>query len=180
MAYYAKAPDQLSSDPLPGGVEISKADYLAAIDVLSDPDDARVITITEGEFSLALSPEPEPVEPLPPTQADLNDYANTKYAAQMAGGVNIGGVWVSTTGNGRVDMLGAVSLAQLAPEHVFDWVNGATIIQLTAAQVIALGLTVGAWVQDNYTILGAVRADIALGNITTTAEIDAAAWPSNT
>lgn len=124
---------------------------------------------TQGEVDDFRNPPP-----------DLNAYANAKYSAQMAGGVNIGGVWVSTTGNGRVDMLGAVSLAQLAPEHVFDWVNGATIIQLTAAQVIALGLAVGAWVQDNYTILGAVRADIALGNITTTAEIDAAAWPSNT
>lgn len=119
-------------------------------------------------------------EPSAPSESQLLDYANAKYAAQMAGGVYVSGVWVNTTGGGRVEMLGAVSLAQLAPEHVFDWVNGSQTIQLSSAQVIALGLAVGQWVQDNYTVLGVVRADIASEDITSYAEIDAANWPSNT
>jgi hypothetical protein len=151
--------------------------------VVAQTVEAGAVLVSESEHPLlwaALVASSVSISSFAYSSAALLDYANAKYTAQMAGGVSIDGVWVSTTGGGRVDMLGAVSLAQLAPEHVFDWVNGATIIQLSAAQVIALGLAVGAWVQDNYTVLGAVRAGIAAENITTTAEIDAAAWPSNT
>lgn len=134
-----------------------------------DELDALGITVEE-----VVAPEPEP-----PTEAELRAHADMRYSEQMDGGVFVGGVWVSTSINGRIDMTGAVSLAQLDPDHVFNWVNGATVLELTATQVIEIGKAVGLWVQANYTVLGQLRAEIDAGTITTFAEIDAAEWPPN-
>lgn len=111
---------------------------------------------------------------------DLVTYATAKQEAVMFGGCVINGVPVSTTVNGKVDMSGAVSLAQLVPDHVFQWVTNAGAISLTAVQIIAVGEAVGLWVQSTYSVLGQVLAGIAAGTITTMAQIDAAGWPSNT
>jgi len=144
-------------------------------------DHGMPVTITEiGDPTLLGYVEIEPAAP-PLTKDQLGAHADAKYLVQMAGGVFIAsaGVWVATTDSGRIDMNGAVSLAQVNPAHIFDWVNGAETFQLTAAQVIALGIAVGLWVQQNYTVLGQIRAAIAAETITTTAEIDAAPWPPN-
>lgn len=113
------------------------------------------------------------------TKPQLVSYANIKQAAVMGGGITISGVPVSTTLEGKLDMAGAVTLAQLVPDHVFDWVTDAGPVSLTAAQVIAIGEAVGLFVQATYTTLGTVITGIIAGTITTTDQIDAAEWPSN-
>lgn len=73
MAYYAQAPDRLSTDLLEGGIEITGQDYREAILALCDPHDGRVITTQNGVFGLAKPPSPEPEpdpEPELPTQQD--------------------------------------------------------------------------------------------------------------
>jgi len=68
--FYAKSPDMISTKPLVGGFAISDAQYAQALSVLTDPDDERIITFTNGAFALerkyyAKSPDilsPKPVE----------------------------------------------------------------------------------------------------------------------
>lgn len=115
------------------------------------------------------------------TQDQLIAYANTKQGAIMRGGVSVGGVPVDTSDSGRIDMAGAVTLAQLVPSHVFDWVTAVGPVSLTADQVIAAGQAVGLWVQSTFTTLGTVIAGIVADppTITTYEQIDAASWPAN-
>jgi hypothetical protein len=53
-------------------------------------------------------------------------------------------------------------------------------VQLTASQVVALGVAVGLWVQSGYTIYGQIVSGINDGTITTIEQIGQAAWPSTT
>lgn len=110
----------------------------------------------------------------------LSAYAEAKHTSVLNGGTTIAGVRISTDTGGRIDMAGAVSLAQLVPSHVFDWVGASGAIQLTATQVIQIGTAVALWVQSTYTTLGTVLASIQSGGITTPAQIDTANWPANT
>ena len=123
-------------------------------------------------------PTPEVISP-EAAKAQLMAYANAKQGAIEVGGVTISGVPVSTTDGGRIELSGAVSLAQLVPDHVFDWVTPTGKVSLTASQVIGVGQAVGLWVQTTYTALGNVIDAIIAGSITTKDQIDAAAWPGN-
>lgn len=108
------------------------------------------------------------------TAAELIAYAAQRHQLALNSGVTIDGVHVSTDAAGRVDMAGAVSLAQLVPTHTFDWVCMSGPVQLTSAQIIALGTAVGLHVQDTYTAYGQAVAGINDGTITSFAAIDAA------
>ena len=112
-------------------------------------------------------------------KADLIAHANQKHNEVLNGGVTISGVPVSTTTDGRVSVAGAVSLAQLVPNHVFDWVTDTGKISLDANTIIGLGQQVGLWVQTTYTALGNVMDEIETGAITSNADIDAYSWPTN-
>lgn len=64
MRGYWAAEGRISTTPIKGGVVISREQYKAALAVMSDPEDKRVIAIEGGEMVLTLPPEPE-VEPEP-------------------------------------------------------------------------------------------------------------------
>ncbi len=135
--------------------------------------------------SALAAPEPNP------TQAQLAAYASSKQAALRDGGitVNVGTastsdeVNVASDVNGRSLVSGSVQLIGLAsssgqPAPTFNWINdGGTQLTLTSAQMMTIGLTLGNFVQATYTALGTVLAAIANGTLTSTAAIDAAAWP---
>ena len=73
MHYYAAAPDRIATSPIEGGVEITAEQYGAALAVLTDPDDKRIISTDGGVFALVDPPEPiepEP-EPEPPTTEEI-------------------------------------------------------------------------------------------------------------
>jgi hypothetical protein len=137
---------------------------------LASDDDLAAHDIIKTEVA-------DPAPTADEVKAALSAYADRKQAMLLNGGVTVNGVPAATDVNGRVNIAGAVSLAQLQPDMTFHWVNDSTIT-LTADQIIALGQAVGVWVQDVYTALGNVLAGIAAGTITTTDEIDAASWPS--
>jgi Domain of unknown function (DUF4376) len=113
------------------------------------------------------------------SQAALMAYAYAKQQTISQGGVTVSGVSVATDAAGRADLDGAVLLAQLNPEQTFTWVTSAGSVSLSAAQIVAVGQAVGLWVQSTYTTLGTVIADIIGASVTTTAQIDGAAWPAN-
>lgn len=123
-----------------------------------------------------------------PGVAQLLAYASAKQGEVANGGISVNVaasgqpaqmVKVETDPTGRVDLSGAVQLTGLNPSQTFNWVGASGSITLTAPQVQALGLAAGVFVQSTYTILGAAVTAINAGTITTTAEIDALAWPTN-
>jgi hypothetical protein len=121
-------------------------------------------------FSVSQVYENTPV--VPPTKEQLLQYANEKQTAVLSAGVVINNIPVSTTTDGRVDLSGAVSLATLVPEHIFDWVTNEGSIQLTAQQIQQIGIAVGLWVQATYSTLGIVLQGVNNETITDRATID--------
>ncbi len=134
-------------------------------------------------FGKALAPAP--------SAADLVAYAEAKQVALRDGGitVNVGTastpdeVNVASDVNGRSLVSGSVQLIGLAssggqPAPTFNWINdGGAQLTLTSTQMMTIGLKLGNFVQATYTALGTVLAAIADGTLTSTAAIDAAAWP---
>lgn len=159
----------------------SIADWVAANPGSSD----EVVVAKIGSTLDSWAGLPAPPEPVAATMSDeakkaaLLAFASETHRQVLEGGVTVNGVIVSTTPAGRVDMAGAVSLAQLVPSHTFDWVCTTGPVSLSAAQVIALGTAVGLWVQSTYTTYGTAVAGINAGTITTQGQINSASWPSN-
>lgn len=117
---------------------------------------------------------------------DLIVYAHAAQWTRAEAGLSIafaGGPTVRfpTDGTGRGLLNGAVARAQQpSPPSGFRWQTGATsFVTLTPAQVIEAGIAVADYVQATFDTLEAVLADILSGTITSTAQIDAAQWPSN-
>jgi hypothetical protein len=86
MRYFAKAPADLRSiadDVDPQGLidcgfhEIERSQYKAAIDVLSDPDDKRVINFETGAFDLVAPPVPPPSPEPEPPRVTAENYNQT-------------------------------------------------------------------------------------------------------
>lgn len=72
MSYYAAAPDRIATTPFDDGIEVTSEQYGAALAVLTDPDDKRIISTDGGVFALVDPPEPEPEpEPEPPTPEEI-------------------------------------------------------------------------------------------------------------
>lgn len=123
----------------------------------------------------------------PPSVSELVAYAEARQAALMAGGfafdVAASGqpaevVQADTDLSGRLNLAGLVSLAQINASFTSIWVQAGGGLTLTASEIIALGVAVGTFVEQTYQALATVLANIASGVITTTAQIDAAAWPA--
>jgi hypothetical protein len=123
------------------------------------------------------------------TPAQLVAYAQAKQAKIAAAGVTINlgtaaaplNVSVDTSAAGRVDLTGLAQMAAINPSFSTTWYQASGAITLTAAQLVALGEAVLAWIASTYAALAAVEAAIAASppTITTTAEIDAAAWAAS-
>jgi len=123
-----------------------------------------------------------------PTAAQLSAYASAKQSTVAAGGISVNVaasgapqmVEVASDAAGCLNMSGAVQLASINPAQTFNWINAnGSVVSLNATQILAMGVALGTFVQSTYTALGAVLAAIAAATITTTAQIDAFAWPPN-
>lgn len=147
------------------------------------PDEVPTDIMARALANWAGVPVPEAVVPELSAEAKkalLLAEASRKHREVAYNIVTVNGVIVSTTAGGRVDLAGAVQIADKVPGHVFDWVCTTGPVQLTASQVVALGVAVGLWVQSVYTIYGQIVSGINDGTITTIEQISQAAWPSTT
>lgn len=117
------------------------------------------------------SPEPAPV--------DLNAYAASKRYAVETGGIVVNGVHIATDRASQSMITGAYNYVQANPEVTVKFKTAAGFVELTASQMVAVANAVGAHVQASFAAEGEVNAQIIAGAITTSAEIDAFAWPSN-
>jgi hypothetical protein len=113
------------------------------------------------------------------TTAQLMVYAASKQQSVSSNGLTVGGVFVGTDTQGLTLLNGAVALAGQVPSQAFSWSIPTGSVSLTASQVIAIGVAVATFVQHTFTALQAVQSAITAGTITTTAQIDAYAWPTS-
>ena len=148
--------------------------------------DSTIATTTEaaqaylrsvlGDATLTAVPYVPPV--IDPKVA-LAVYASAKWSALSNGGLTVNGVLVGTDDAGKALLNGAVLLAMQAPTQAFSWSVPGGKVALTATQVIAIGVAVGQFIQRSFVALQTVEAEINDGTITTTAAIDAYAWPTS-
>ena len=114
-----------------------------------------------------------------PRSPDVAAYAATKRYAVEVGGVAIAGIAMPTDRDTQAKLTAAFLLSQVNPTTTFSWKTAAGFVTLTAVQITQIAVAVGAFVQSAYATEAVVQAAIVAGGITTTAQIDAAAWPKN-
>jgi len=133
------------------------------------------IAVWSGNAWSDVAPTPAP----PPTVADLKAYAAAKRYAVETGGIIINEAEIDTSRDSQAMLTGAAAYVAANPDATvtFKATNG--WVALSAAEVTAIALAVGAHVQACFAAEQAVDAAIDSETTTTTAEIDAWAWPSN-
>lgn len=154
------------------------------VDALLELGASRVEEVRDGDGALtgyAVSP-PVDLAGYPAALAAARGRRLAAYAADKrwrveTGGIVVGDVAVPTDDRAKVLLMGAASM--MADADTAPYVSGAVSVTLTGAQFKALYAALTAHVQAAFATQTAVLAGIAAGTITTTAEIDAAAWPSN-
>lgn len=83
LSYYAASPDRIAREPIDGGIEITVEQYQAALAMLTDPDDHRVISTDGGAFALVdPPPAPPPPEPEPPSPEETLAIARAAVDAE--------------------------------------------------------------------------------------------------
>jgi len=123
-------------------------------------------TYADGVFT---PPAPPPV--------DLPAYAAAKRFEVETGGITISGAAIDTSRDSQSMITGAYTYSQAHPEQTILFKAQSGWVTLDAPTMAAIATAVGAHVQACFAAENAVQAAITAGTITTTAEIDAAAWP---
>lgn len=143
--------------------------YNAQTGVLSTADDG---VATEIAGLLAAS--------APLLKERLSAYAAARRWAVETGGITVNGAPVYTDRETQSKLTAAHARAADNPSFTVRWKTAAgSFVTLNAAQVTAIANAVFDHVQAAYDVEADVVAGIAGGTITTTAQIDAASWPSN-
>lgn len=158
---------------------LDATDKDAILDQLSSKEAALVSSAvdwpeTPGSLIAILlgwSPEPAPV--------DLYAYAASKRYAVETGGIVLNGMRVMTDRASQSLITGAYNYVQANPEITVKFKTSGGFVELTATQMTAIANAVGAHVQAAFAAEGEINQEIIAGTITTPAEIDAFAWPSN-
>ncbi len=163
---------------LPDGVTPAQA-FVAALAATFVPCD---LTIGQG-WTYAGGVFAAPVA-APPTQVALAAYANIKQWGLATGGFTVTIASTACTFNTDDVSTGlitgkAVRLSQLSPPATINWQFVSGYVLITATEFIAAATQIADFVQATFDSLESVLASIASGAITTTAQVDAAAWPSN-
>lgn len=126
------------------------------------------------------APAPEVAAEMSPEAktAALLAYAASKRYAVETGGTTVAGVSMPTDRDTQAKIAAAYLLAQVNPATSFDWKTSAGFVTLSAAQIGAIAVSVGQFVQSAYAAEASVASQISNGTITTTAQIDGASWPA--
>lgn len=118
--------------------------------------------------------------PLPPplSTPELKTYAAARRYAAETGGIVVDGVSILTDRESQRLIADAASYVEKYTVATVNFKSATGFVTLTAEQIDAIAGAVGAHVQASFSSEMAVAAAIDAGTITTTAEIDAAAWPA--
>lgn len=150
-------------------VEISDEDHQSILVALNE---GKVVSLINGIPTISDAPVTAP------TIAKLKAYAAAKRYAIETGGVTIDGVTVDTSRESQTMITGATAYVAANPDATITFKAVSGWVDLTAAQVTAIGAAVGAHVQACFTAEAAVDTAIDAGTITTTSEIDGYPWPA--
>lgn len=117
----------------------------------------------------------------PPNASQLKTYAADKRWRVETGGLIVSGTSVRTDEKSQSKLSGAIQLlAADTSITAVDWeAQQGVWVTIDVATLTAIGVAVGRHVQACFSTLKAIQAEIEAGTITTFAEIEAAAWPSN-
>lgn len=121
--------------------------------------------------------------PPPPSvgAAELIAYAAAKRFAVEAGGITVGGAKIATDRDSQAMIGNAFAYVTASGAASVRFKAASGWVTLTADQVKALALAVGAHVQAAFAVEDDLDAAINASppTVTTTAQIDAAPWPAN-
>lgn len=133
------------------------------------------LTVPENWQAEAQAIMAEPGWEASATRDALLRYAADRRWRLETGGIAVAGVPVLTDDRSKLMIAGARLAAMADPAWTTPW-HGADggIYPLDAAAIVAISDAVSAHVQASFSTFAAVKAAIASGTITTTAEIDAA------
>lgn len=104
--------------------------------------------------------------------------AAAKRWAVETGGVTVNGEVIDTSRESQAMITGAYNWSNANPSEPIKFKAASGWIVIDNATMVAIADAVGAHVQACFATEAAVAAEIKAGTITTTAEIDAADWPS--
>jgi hypothetical protein len=127
----------------------------------------------------------------PPTALQLNQYANGKVlgllvAERLYSGASVAGVTMPSgvtgitcaEGPAAANLLSINAWGQAAPAATQQWTDDLyAVFTLTGAQAVTFSDAALAYGQSLYAMLATAALAIKAGTITTTAQIDALAWP---
>lgn len=136
------------------------------------PDDAMVgDEVIDGVFTRKVAP---------PTVEYLSRYAGAVRFMKETGGVPIFGYVVKSGREDRTLIYEAEASAKADSSFTTTWIaKDGTSHELGAEMVLTMATAVRAHVASCFSTYTTVAAGIANGTITTTEQIDAAAWPAN-
>jgi hypothetical protein len=109
---------------------------------------------------------------------DLIAYAANKRWRVETGGIVVGGAHIDTSRDSQAMIANAYAYVTASGSSSIAFKADSGWVTLDPATVKAIALSVGAHVQSCFAIEQTVDAAILAGTISTTAEIDAAAWPT--
>lgn len=145
--------------------------------------DGAYIPVDEGNRDyrdyLAWVGEGHTATPYAPPAVTLDDYAADKRWAVETGGIVVAGAHIATDRASQAMIAGAYAYSQAHPSETISYKAVSGFVTLDAAQIAAIATAVGAHVQACFVAEAAIAAQIVSGEITTPAQIDAWAWPSN-
>ncbi|HEV2504394.1 MAG TPA: DUF4376 domain-containing protein [Mesorhizobium sp.] len=133
-------------------------------------------TQTEAALAAVLQPYGLALWPVP-LKDQLASFAADKRWRIETSGITVGGVPVATDDRSKIMIIGARVKADGDPNFTTEWKTPAGFATINAAAVIAISDAVLAHVDACFAAEAVVLAQIEVGAITTTAEIDAADWP---
>lgn len=111
---------------------------------------------------------------------EIESYAELKRFLVETGGVPVFGFIVKTGREDRTLIYEAEASAKAESYFTTTWVaKDGTSHDIGAEMVITMAAAVRSHVASCFSTYTAVAAGIAVGTITTTEQIDAAAWPTN-
>ncbi|WP_377838690.1 DUF4376 domain-containing protein [Bosea sp. UC22_33] len=109
-----------------------------------------------------------------PPSIDLAAYAAQARFRKESGGISLSGQAVATDRESQALISGAFALVQQQPETTIRFKTPSGFVTLNSTQMSAIAIAVAEHVQACFALEADVAGDIASGEITTTAEIDAA------
>ena len=115
---------------------------------------------------------------LPPSREELATYAADRRWRAETGGIAVDGLTIATDRESQAMIGNAVQIAGMAGASI-KFKAGGGFVELSPEQMTGIALTVAAHVQAAFAAEAEVQELIAAGEITTTEQIDAHAWPGS-